>query len=89
MVEIIRKEAELHGNNEKQEIDHFRGADIFYIQLSGCRCKNRPLLRLSEKCLELNDEQLKEVLTKSTDNLEKGIRESYTIDFPQLDLHKI
>lgn len=89
MVEMIRKDAELHGNNIDKKIDLLHGKDIFYIQISGCRCKNRPLLRISEKCLELSDAELSKILTDATDKLEKGMRLSFTIALPSLQLEAL
>lgn len=85
-VEIIRQDAELHGNNINREIDLLHGGDLFYIQINSCRCKNHPLIRLSQKCLELSDEQLAVIISQIVKKIKEGDKESFTLNLPSIEL---
>ncbi len=80
LVEVIRNEAMLRGQNKNPKIDQLFGQDLFYLQVTKCRCKNRPLLRFSEKCLSLDDLTLSSAIALAVKMVKEGAEGSFTVE---------
>ena len=71
MIEIIRSESPLHGYGDSNDSNQVRGGDVFFVHIATCTCKGRPLIRMTEKCLEFDDEVLSNILTQAVAKLKE------------------
>ncbi|MCK5883713.1 MAG: hypothetical protein KAG61_08495 [Bacteriovoracaceae bacterium] len=72
MIEVIRNDSVLHGYGDSNDSKQVRGRDIYFIHIANCTCKNRPLIRMTEKCLEFDDGALTDILYQAVVILKEG-----------------